>query len=443
MRLEFLIIMLWLACFVAMAQDKPSVIVLTDIGGDSDDEQSMVRFLLYADMFDVKAICATSRLGHGHDTKPEILRNQIEAYRKVYPNLTQHSSGYPVPDSLLSVIKTGQGDPARFGQGYDSEASEYIIKVIDESHAPVHIVIWGGQRELAHALWKVKEMRSKEQVDLFCRKIQIHAIGDQDKHREWILTNFGNIRYIADGYVFPGNFGIRELATFRGMYMTGEVNLQDAEWVKKYIHGHGALSECYPLRGHGTDGMKEGDSPSFMGLIANGLNVPEHPEWGGWGGRFRPLGNHLYIDATDFLNGTQNERHSVARWRPAFQRDFMSRVERCVKPCSQVNHHPKAIINGSSDFSPVFIRANVGDRVSLDASESCDPDHDSITFRWFFYDEICFAGYVALQISSDTRQCSFIVPESMKNLTCHLILEISDNGIPSLVSYKRVILQIS
>ena len=35
----------------------------------------------------------------------------------------------------------------------------------------------------------------------------------------------------------------------------------------------------------------EGDTPSFRGLIANGLNEMEHPNWGSWGGRyelFRP-----------------------------------------------------------------------------------------------------------------------------------------------------------
>ncbi len=30
----------------------------------------------------------------------------------------------------------------------------------------------------------------------------------------------------------------------------------------------------------------EGDTPSFLGLIGNGLNVPEQPDWGGWGGRY-------------------------------------------------------------------------------------------------------------------------------------------------------------
>lgn len=32
--------------------------------------------------------------------------------------------------------------------------------------------------------------------------------------------------------------------------------------------------------------ISEGDSPSFLHLIDKGLRSMEHPEWGGWGGRF-------------------------------------------------------------------------------------------------------------------------------------------------------------
>jgi len=85
----------------------------------------MVRFLLYSDMFDVRAICITSRLGHGQDIKAEIAYNQIEAYRSVYPNLLLHSESYPAPDYLKSVVKYGQGEHAIFGQGYDTNASDY------------------------------------------------------------------------------------------------------------------------------------------------------------------------------------------------------------------------------------------------------------------------------------------------------------------------------
>lgn len=118
--------LLWLTQLisgVSLGQQKPEVIVLTDIGGDTDDEQSLVRFLYYADQFEIKAICATSRLGHGQDTKPELIKGHLDAYKTIYPNLMLHSKEYPHPDGLMLVVKNGRGNSEAIGEGFDSEAS--------------------------------------------------------------------------------------------------------------------------------------------------------------------------------------------------------------------------------------------------------------------------------------------------------------------------------
>ena len=39
---------------VARAADKPRLIVLTDIGGDPDDQQSMIRLMLHANEFEIE-----------------------------------------------------------------------------------------------------------------------------------------------------------------------------------------------------------------------------------------------------------------------------------------------------------------------------------------------------------------------------------------------------
>ncbi len=444
--MSFLVVLFLLCGLVGDAQDKPSIIILTDIGGDPDDQQSLVRFLLYSDKFDVKAICATSRMTHGQDVRTDIVRGHIKAYSQVYSNLLKHSPDYPSPDYLFSIIKSGQEDETKFGKGYDSQASDAIIKLVDEAEDIIHIAIWGGQRELAQALWKVNENRSKEEVTAFCNKIQVMAIGDQDDHRDWIVKNFTAIRYIASGFIRNNEpWGVRQASAWRGMYMTGDQSMQKAEWVKQNIHGHGPLGKCYPLHGASTNGMKEGDTPSFLGLITNGLNSPENPQWGGWGGRYRKLKGNLFIDALDFLNGVSNERHTVSRWRPTFQKDFMARMDWCVQSYENANHNPQVVVNNSSGYTPIWINAQNGEKLRFDASGSADPDGDALSYHWFIYNEISPGGQCAeMHVSAGGEKCIFKVPDTIPvGRNIHLILEITDDGTPALTTYKRMVIRVS
>src|SRR6187401_2288189 len=79
------------------APDRPRVIVSTDIGGtDPDDFQSMVHFLLYADMFDVEALVSSP---YGPGRREHILQ-VIGHYERDFPNLWKHSPLYPPPGAL-------------------------------------------------------------------------------------------------------------------------------------------------------------------------------------------------------------------------------------------------------------------------------------------------------------------------------------------------------
>lgn len=440
MRIILLLAAALLFTFKSYAQDKPPVIVLTDIGGDPDDQQSLVRFLLYSNEYDVKAICATSSLGHGQEVHTRIIKDQVTAYGKVYPNLIANAKGFPSPEYLQSVVFAGQGNQFDFGKGFDTDASNQIIKIVEASDKPVNILIWGGQRELAQALWKVRETQSKEQLASFCKKIQVYAIGDQDDHEQWILKNFRDVGFVSIGYA-----EIRNTSTFRGMYVTGNTSLQDSNWVKTNVYGHGPLSEHYPLNGAAVNGMKEGDTPSFLNFIQNGLNFYQHPEWGGWGGRYRKVKAlsffGLFIDAPDLLDGTLNERHSVSRWRPDFQRDFMARLDWCIKPYDKANHNPIVVVNGSMGHPPLYINAKRGERVEFNAGKSTDPDGDQLSYHWFIYDEISGTLGQCMELKTSKGKCSFRVPE-ISGDTIHLILAVRDNGIPSLTTYKRMIIQI-
>src|SRR5580765_4605622 len=85
------------------------VIVSSDIGGtDPDDFQSMVHFLLYADMFDVEGIVSSP---YGPGRKEHILQI-IDLYARDYANLKTHSAKYPAPDALRAISKQGAIDGA-------------------------------------------------------------------------------------------------------------------------------------------------------------------------------------------------------------------------------------------------------------------------------------------------------------------------------------------
>ena len=54
------------------------------------------------------------------------------------------------------------------------------------------------------------------------------------------------------------------------------------EWLDANIRSQGPLGKVYPKFAF----IMEGDTPSFLGLIDNGLNAWQRPDWGGWGGRY-------------------------------------------------------------------------------------------------------------------------------------------------------------
>jgi len=68
---------------------RPRLVVLTDIGGDPDDQQSMIRLLVHANEFVIEGLIATASGTPGElkeaVTKPHLIREQIEATRRCFP----------------------------------------------------------------------------------------------------------------------------------------------------------------------------------------------------------------------------------------------------------------------------------------------------------------------------------------------------------------------
>jgi len=469
-----IVILLAMSCITLPAAGKPRVVVMTDIGGDPDDQQTMVRFLSYANEFDIQGLYATTTGGEINDS---IIKDMVNAWGSVRGNLTNHASGWPTKDYLLSVIKAGRpiegiiwcgiGNGARdpetdkaggicgpdihdlIGAGKDSEASNHLIQVIDGSQKPTWILAWGGTRELAQAIWKVKEDRTASQLDTFISRIRLYSISLQDESLPWLISEY------------PDLFIIRTIWSHRGFYRYDKLDtaLLNSHWCNTHIrNAHGALGAMYPGKVKGTsdkNGMKEGDTPAVTYLIPNGLSDPHKPEMGSWGGRFyATLGDNHWFEAGDDNPYSDNRRQciywSVSRWHAARQNDFAARMDwQRTGTYEKANHNPVVILNG--DATEKIIRQTVtpGTTVHLCADGTTDPDGDELQYHWWEYYE---AGSVqdtgaderpTVSISNPhSKNAEFKSPDANSTKAIHIILEVTDTGSPNLTSYRRIVVTV-
>ncbi len=301
MRKIKLFILALLTCFQIFAQTplqfenpiKQRVFVLTDITNEPDDQQSLVRFLVYSNEYDIEGIVATTSTHLRNKTRKDKIEGLVRDYGKVKPNLDKHAPGFPTMEYLLSI--TTEHLPLfsmdGVGEGKDSPGSELLIKAVDKAdNRPLWVSVWGGANCLAQALWKVRKTRSKEEVNNFISKIKVYTISDQDFAGAWIRENFPGIFYIVDASAGDSHLEYYK-ATWTGIggdkfYKNGpgqHFELVDNPWLKANIReGHGPLGANYlPV-----EYIMEGDTPSFIGLINNGLGWYISPAFGGWGGRY-------------------------------------------------------------------------------------------------------------------------------------------------------------
>lgn len=434
--------------FILASAQSPRLLITTDIGGDPDDQQSLVRLMVYSNEFELEGII-TSASGTPGELKeaivrPDLVEEIVRGYQAVYPNLLKHDKNFPAPENLLSVVK--KGNPLRgwenVGEGHDTEGSEWIIRQVDKKDKrPLNICIFGGQTDLAQALWKIKNTRSEKEYKRFMSKIRVYDINDQDKIFSQMFAEHRLPFYILAKA--PEGVDKREGA-YRGVYLGGNENLTSMAWLKENVlENHGPLGKLYPTKTwtapnpHGV--MKEGDTPSWFFFLENGLNIPEQPELGGWGGRFLKNEAGVYSDATDTFKDKTEARATVYRWRPDFQNYWAARMDWCVKDFKESNHAPVAAVNGSNDKNPLIINQNKAKKIILDASASFDPDKDELSFEWFFYPETATINATAtLKPNGEMAIIQLKKSEPVENLS--LLLRITDNGNPKLVSYKRIII---
>jgi hypothetical protein len=426
---------------------------LTDIGGDPDDQQSLIRLMLYANEFELEGLIASASGTPGElqdkVTKAELIREIVEAYGKVRPNLIRHAPGYPTTEQLLARVKSGNPNRGRaaVGEGQDTEGSRWIIDAADRpASAPLNITIWGGQTDLAQALWRVRQDRGPAGLAAFNRKLRIYDIGDQDRMVEWMWQDFPGLFYVL-GQAPPGHD--KREAVYRGLYLGGDESLTSRAWMEENIRqNHGPLGALYPPRTwtapNPHSAIKEGDTPSWFFFLAHGLSDPAHPEWGGWGGRFTNAQDRVFRDAHDSVGGTIDARCSVWRWRQHFQHDFAARLDWCVADAfNKANHNPIAVLNGDTSERVLELTAKPGDTVTLSAAGSSDPDGNTFATTWSRYPEAgAFRGELPL-FAATGETTGFVAPTVKKAETIHVILLLQDNGAPSLFAYRRAIVTVT
>lgn len=451
--------------------EKQRMIVLSDIEADPDDTQSFIRLFLYASEIDLEGLIATTSVHMKATIHPDSIRRVIQAYAQVQPNLLKHEAGFPTPDRLRSLVRDGQPGygMTTVGAGKDTPGSRLIVEALDRPDPrPLWISVWGGANTLAQALHAIRETRSPETARRLIAKLRVYTISDQDDAGAWIRKSFPDLFYV----VSPGGYGAGTWTGIHTLIDGADNRTISNAWLRDTIQqGHGPLGALYPDVSYGM----EGDTPAYLSLIPNGLSDPEHPDWGGWGGRYElytppvattdpsgfsgvtivPETRPIWTNAIDTYTPQvarpygrtevpgerqiKDFRAGIWRWRDDFQNDFAARMAWTTRPFADANHAPVVKLT-----HPDRLTVKSGERFVLSARDSTDPDGDSLSFQWFHYAEIGhWQTGIANGIAANIHTVDFTAPPVTAPREAHFIVRVTDKGDPPLSRYERVIVTIT
>lgn len=460
-------------------QPAPRLFVLSDIGNEPDDQMSLVRLLLYANQIDIEGFGATTSVWQRDKVRPDIALKVIAAYGQVAARLREHDPAYPDAAVLAGRVSSGVAGygVAAVDAAHPSAAALALLAAARRPDPrPLWVALWGGANTLAETLAYARQTLPANELEAVVARLRVYAISDQDDAGAGLRRDYPALFWIGTPSSQDGADYAR--ATWTGIsgdlyYRNGagaDFTTVSNPWLDRAIRAKGVLGKAYPRHMF----IMEGDTPSFLGLIPNGLNHQERPDWGGWGGRYvlrQPAGESrkiwtqggdafMRVTSADMVNGAVSDQATIWRWREAFQHDFAARMDWTVLPYAKANHPPLPVVNGSAGEAPLVVKARVGQAVALDASASRDPDGQRLTYRWFAYDEAGFDGkapnpVVRIAHPASARATLTLTARCGKSwldlpqMTCppqrqaQVILAVTDSGSPSLTRYRRILVEVS
>src|SRR5262245_61329081 len=324
--------------------ERLRLLIETDVGGDPDDEQSLVRFLLYTNEWDVEGIiCNRPKARDGENRNPErtglgIARRQLTAYGTCYPKLVQHDRRYPTKDHLWERTVAGYADR-------DDGVKRILAAVDSKDPRPLWFCDWGSDKgsdppNMKRALDRVLKERGPVGYAKFKDRIRLSSSDKFGDHTTKIEPPF---RLWVDTFR-PELEGKRWYHRFSAL--TAKAGGFDVK--RDVLTGHGPLGAMYPL--NTTHPQKEGDTMTFLYLVPTGMNDPYQPTWGSWGGRYgpqKPDGKLYYwANQQDAWEGTTHRDNALKRWAAHLQNDFRARLDWCVKDVKDANHAPEPRVRG-------------------------------------------------------------------------------------------------
>lgn len=201
-----------------------------------------------------------------------------------------------------------------------------------------------------------------------------------------------------------------------------------------HVQGHGNSGKRHPKHKYGVDG----DSPAFLHLMPYGLNDPDRPDQVGWGGFFQ-FGKCKDGTTSAYQNHGGSEGDASAKYQkyfyPATFNSFAARMDWAKD--GKGNRNPIVVIDGNERIKILKKTPLQGSSVTLDASNSHDPDGDILTFNWWVLPEAgTYTGNVRIA-NDDASRATVQVPSDSAGKSFHVICEVTDDGTHALSEYRR------